>query len=84
LREYLKLIYEGQQTTNRELQALRGEMQEQKRKLEQLQSELDKRPYIDPTQKGLYHYLKLEIDRAEGVSGIRASIYKFAGETGAY
>jgi hypothetical protein len=52
--------------------------------LEQLQSELDKRPYIDPTQQALYYHFKLEIDRPAGVSGIRASIYKSAGETGAY
>jgi hypothetical protein len=63
---------------------LEVQSQDQKRRLEQLQSELDKRPYIDPTQQALYYHLKLEIERPAGVSGIRASIYKIAGETGAY
>jgi hypothetical protein len=89
--QLLHQIYGELQATREELREVKAQnlrleigQQEQKRRLEQLQSDLDKRPYIDPTQQGLYHYLKLDIERPAGVSGIRASIYKFAGESGAY
>jgi hypothetical protein len=86
--ELLRQILEGQKRAE-EMHAemygqMRAEIKSLKRRVQQLQSDLDKRPYIDPTQEGWYYHLKVDVDRPEGVSGIRAAIYKLAGEHGAY
>jgi hypothetical protein len=66
-----------------ESKELRAGDKDLKRTLEQVQSELAKRPCIDPEEKGLYRYVKLEIVRPRQTAGIRAAIYKLAGDYGA-
>jgi hypothetical protein len=66
-----------------ESEELRRESKDLKRTLEQIQSELAKRPCFYPEEQGLYHYIKFEIVPHRNSSGIRAAIYKLAGDNGA-
>jgi hypothetical protein len=60
---------------------LTAEVTTLKRTTEKLQSEIAKRPYINPEVDGTYCFIKIKIEKPPETAGVRAWIYKLAGNT---
>jgi hypothetical protein len=85
--EMLRLIYDGQQATNRELQAVRAKLGEVETKMEVVQAELQtakRRLEVKETEEQnkrqceQYPFLKVRTRLTRRPTGVRATIYEIA------